>query len=222
MNAVQVLEFIAGPRRKTTIRNRTDNLQSSVRLWEEARELGENPYSRRGNMETQHRNALQSYWTHNPIAVRCQCQPQHHCVAVIIIIIFFQREKNWQNITAVRDCRSQTTKTLNLSESPRFTCPCFQTFFCLCVCTLRCQFSLCTPILAAGYIILSTSRLSTYRINNASVKPITWRRPQINSSQSFWISHGWLNWFSTVKWSSNKQASPTWKGSDSHQNLNSL
>lgn len=67
------------------------------------------------------------------------------------------------------------------------------------------------------YIILSTSRLSTYRINNATVKPITWLRPQINSSHSSGISHGWLNWFSTVKWSSNKQAFPTWKGSDSHQ-----
>ena len=68
-----------------------------------------------------------------------------------------------------------------------------------------------------GYIILSTSKLSTYRINNATVKPITWLHPQINSSHSSWISHGWLNWFSTVKWSSNKQAFPTWKGSDSHQ-----
>lgn len=79
----------------------------------------------------------------------------------------------------------------------------------------------CSPIaalvLTESYIILSTSRLSTYRINNATVKPITWLRPQINSSHSSWISHGWLNWFSTVKWSSNKQAFPTWKGSDSHQ-----
>lgn len=75
----------------------------------------------------------------------------------------------------------------------------------------------CLWFFPENYIILSTSRLSTYRINNATVKPITWLCPQINSSHSSRISHGWLNWFSTVKWSSNKQALPTWKGSDSHK-----
>lgn len=158
------------------------------------------------------------------MAVRCQRRVQLYCVTIIVVRVFlslslfFIRKKK----STKQNCSSRLQKpdhqSIPFIWEAQIHAPLRSNFFSF----LACVRARRAPIPVAGYIILSTSRLSTYRINNASVKPITWRRPQINSSHSSWISHGWLNWFSTVKWSSNKQASPTWKGSDSHQNLNSL